>query len=142
MSFGSDCYLIDRAVLFMRKSFSRPEFAGKERARQLGVPERYLFQQWSGQPRTLAQTLLDIWLNAARHLLRLPPLLVINVIAHRCGFADPSHFSRCFRPAHGMSPRQYRRLAAHSDDEDSALQPITMPRTMPPFERAAGQRGC
>jgi AraC-like DNA-binding protein len=135
-----DCYLIDRAVLFMRKNFSRPELAGKEIAHQLGVSERYLFQRWSGQPRTLAQTLLDIRLNAARHLLGLPPPLAINVIAHRCGFVDPSHFSRCFRRAHGMSPGQYRRLAAHLNDEDPALQPSTMPRTIPPFERAASQR--
>ncbi|HEY3878329.1 MAG TPA: AraC family transcriptional regulator [Trebonia sp.] len=117
---GPDCYLIDRTVLFMRKNFGRPELAAKEIAHQLGVSERYLFQRWSGQPRTLAETLLDIRLNAARHLLGLPPALAINVIAHRCGFADPSHFSRCFRRAHGMSPTEYRRLAVRLNDETRA----------------------
>src|ERR1700722_7240479 len=119
------CYLIDRTVLFMRKNFSRPELTAQEIAHKLGVSERYLFQRWSTQSRTMAETLLDLRLNAARHLLRSPRPLAITVIAHRCGFADPSHFSRTFRRAHGMSPGQYRRLTASVNDGAPALETKT-----------------
>ncbi|MEX2608092.1 MAG: AraC family transcriptional regulator [Kiritimatiellia bacterium] len=30
-------------------------------------------------------------------------------IAYRCGFADPQHFSRCFRAEHDPSPGRYRK---------------------------------
>jgi AraC-like DNA-binding protein len=108
-------YLIDRAVLYMRKNFSRPELTAEEIADKLGVSERHLFQRWSTQPRTLAETLLDIRLNAARRLLKSPLPPAVSVIAHRCGFADQSHFSRCFKRVHGMSPGQYRPLADLND---------------------------
>jgi AraC-like DNA-binding protein len=32
----------------------------------------------------------------------------IATISERCGFSSPSYFSKRFREAHGMSPRQYR----------------------------------
>lgn len=35
--------------------------------------------------------------------------LPMQEIARRCGFGDRSHFHRCFRTAHGMSPQQWRR---------------------------------
>ena len=34
----------------------------------------------------------------------------IHAIAARWGFPDPAHFSRTFRTAYGMSPRDYRHL--------------------------------
>ncbi|MGW7613792.1 hypothetical protein ACWGKW_42520 [Streptomyces sp. NPDC054766] len=55
---------------------------------------RHLFQRWSAQPETLAETLLCMRLTAARSLLTVRPLLPVNVVAHRCCFADASHFSR------------------------------------------------
>jgi AraC-like DNA-binding protein len=36
--------------------------------------------------------------------------VTIAAIAHRWGFADATHFSRVFREAYGMSPRQWREL--------------------------------
>ncbi len=32
----------------------------------------------------------------------------VSVIAHRWGFADPSHFTRSFKARYGSSPREYR----------------------------------
>ena len=32
----------------------------------------------------------------------------VTRIAQRCGFVDAAHFSRCFRVAYGVSPREYR----------------------------------
>jgi AraC-like DNA-binding protein len=36
--------------------------------------------------------------------------VTIAAVAHRWGFADATHFSRVFREAYGMSPRQWREL--------------------------------
>jgi AraC-like DNA-binding protein len=36
------------------------------------------------------------------------PSTTIAAIARRWGFADPTHFSRVFRAAYGMSPREWR----------------------------------
>jgi AraC-like DNA-binding protein len=33
----------------------------------------------------------------------------VTWIAHRCGFSSQSYFTRCFRAAYGVSPREYRR---------------------------------
>jgi AraC-like DNA-binding protein len=46
-------------------------------------------------------------LQHARHLLG-DPRLAIGIVARRCGFSDPLHFSRLFRQAYGSSPRAYR----------------------------------
>jgi AraC-like DNA-binding protein len=108
-------YLVDRAVLFMRMNFSRPELTAEDIADEYGVSVRHLFRQWSTQPETLAETLLGIRLSAARSLLTARPQLPVNVIAHRCGFVDASHFSRRFRATYGVSPAQYR----HAPNNDS-----------------------
>ncbi len=34
----------------------------------------------------------------------------LSEIAHYCGFADQSHFIRCFRGATGFRPGAFRRL--------------------------------
>ena len=38
--------------------------------------------------------------------------LAIATIAYRTGFADPAYFSRVFREATGLSPRDFRAQAA------------------------------
>lgn len=52
---------------------------------------------------------MEIRLNRARELLRQTDMSVIEV-ALACGFASPSHFSKCFRARFGATP--YRRGAA------------------------------
>jgi AraC family transcriptional regulator len=40
--------------------------------------------------------------------------LTLSEIAYECGFADQSHFIRCFKDAMGMTPLTYRNLIAKS----------------------------
>jgi transcriptional regulator GlxA family with amidase domain len=35
----------------------------------------------------------------------------VTEIAYRCGFSSQSYFTRCFRDAHGLSPRTFRQQA-------------------------------
>lgn len=45
-------------------------------------------------------------------LLLLDPAASLAEVAHTCGFADQSHFVRCFRTVHGLTPGQYRKRMA------------------------------
>lgn len=51
--------------------------------------------------------LLDLRINHARELLR-DTVLPLSEIALQCGFADQSHFSRCFKERTAVSPGMYR----------------------------------
>lgn len=48
---------------------------------------------------------MEMRLNRARELLRQTEMSVINV-ALACGFASPSHFSKCYRARFGSTPYQ------------------------------------
>jgi AraC-like DNA-binding protein len=102
-------YLVQRVVAFMRMNLSHPELSADIIAREHGVSRRYLFKVWADQPNSLAETLMSIRLARAKELLSTATTSTVNDIAHHCGFADSSHFSRRFRDAYGMSPSQYRR---------------------------------
>ena len=65
----------------------------------------FLFRQAVGRrPGAYLHTLR---LERARVLIESTDLSVADVM-RRVGLADPSHFSRDFRNAHGLSPRGYR----------------------------------
>lgn len=66
-----------------------------------------LFRRFQGT--SPYQYLLRCKMNlAAEHLLGAG--LLIKEAAQRVGFADPYHFSRCFKSVHGVSPRDFRKI--------------------------------
>jgi AraC family transcriptional regulator of arabinose operon len=68
----------------------------------------HLFHQQTGQ--TVAETLRELRLRQAARLLRHSGRSIQEVAAE-VGFHCPFHFSRRFRQAFGVSPREYRRQA-------------------------------
>jgi AraC family cel operon transcriptional repressor len=56
---------------------------------------------------TPGEFVAQLRLGLAATLLTTTPATV-TAIAYRCGFASPSYFTRCFRAAHGTSPRAFR----------------------------------
>jgi AraC-like DNA-binding protein/mannose-6-phosphate isomerase-like protein (cupin superfamily) len=48
----------------------------------------------------------------------------VTRIAHRCGFSSQSYFTRCFRDAYGMPPKEYRRRSGQA----FVPEPLTRPR--------------
>ena len=64
-----------------------------------------LFRRLIG--RSPAQYYLELRLERARHLLYQSDLPIVDV-AMACGFASPSHFSKCYRQMYGKSPRRER----------------------------------
>lgn len=78
----------------------------------LNVPRARLFSAFRGEGGVHAY-IMDKRLDRARTALAdLDRGEPIGDIAHRLGFSDPSHLSRLFRSRFGMTPRDYRRLAA------------------------------
>ena len=54
------------------------------------------------------QFLIECRVLMAQQLLRAKRELSLGEIAFRCGFADQSSFTRCFRQRTGLTPKQYR----------------------------------
>jgi AraC family transcriptional regulator, positive regulator of tynA and feaB len=77
----------------------------------LGISSRYLHHLFAKQLTTFGRELVRVRLEKARDLLDDPRSAdaPIGDIAARCGFAEASHFARCFRGSFGVSPSDYRR---------------------------------
>ncbi|WP_433781215.1 helix-turn-helix transcriptional regulator [Actinomycetospora sp. CA-101289] len=78
------------------------------------VSRRYLYDLWRDEPTTLARWITLRRLQAVREDLADPRLAHRSVarIAHAWCFTNPTSFARRFRTAYGMTPREWRRLAA------------------------------
>jgi len=74
------------------------------------ISVRTLYNAWSHNQVTLGEWIISERLEGARHELATwgPNGPTVTMIAHRWGFADSTHFSRRFRRAYGMSPRDWR----------------------------------
>jgi AraC family transcriptional regulator len=79
-------------------------------ATELDISQYYLcrlFKQSVGM--TLHAYLIQQRIEHSKHLLRHQESKIID-IAIECGFANPSHFARCFRRQLGISPQQFRAM--------------------------------
>jgi AraC-like DNA-binding protein len=94
-------------------------------ARCVGVSmsqlERDFIKVFGLSPR---QYLTKVRLDAALELLASGRPIV--EIAHACGYADQSAFTRRFRSAVGMSPTEYRRICAIADHGDKRVAAATL----------------
>jgi len=101
---------VEKARSHMAVHFASPlELASL--AREAGVSPTHLVRLFRRELGTTPMRALR-----AQRLLRAEHLLLhsgwnVAEIGWRCGFADPQHFSRCFRAEHGLSPGQYRKQA-------------------------------
>jgi AraC family transcriptional regulator len=79
-------------------------------ANNLGMSQYHfsrLFKQSMGM--TAHNYLVEQRVKRAQELLTQTELSIVD-IANECGFANPSHFARCFRQQRGMSPTQFRAM--------------------------------
>jgi AraC-like DNA-binding protein len=86
-------------------------------AGDLGISARYLHYLFAKRATTFGRELARVRLERARDLLSDPRCkdLPIGEVAARCGFAEASHFARCFRGSCGVSPTDYRRRVLRLD---------------------------
>ncbi|MGY1681438.1 helix-turn-helix domain-containing protein [Geodermatophilus sp. SYSU D01176] len=78
------------------------------------ISVRQLHRLFAGEQETVARYVRRRRLERARAELARSGAreLPLAVVAHRCGFADPSVFGRAFRAAYGVTPSRYRALSA------------------------------
>jgi len=69
-----------------------------------------LFRHYQGQ--SPYQYLLHRKMALAAELL-MEPAMLVKEAADRVGFADPYHFSRCFKKVHRVAPKEFQRSRKH-----------------------------
>lgn len=107
-------------------------------ARAHHISVRYLHKLFQGEGTTVSRLIRRRRLEACRRELGRSPGhgVTVAAVAHRWGFVSPSHFSRAFRDAYGMSPSQWQSTASS--------EPALPGRARPPVgdrsHAAGGQR--
>ncbi len=115
--------LVVRAVDFMRHRLADPELTPQQVADAHHVSVSYLhriFRAHTGGRETIAGWIRRRRLEHARRDLADPALAAVPVhrIAARWGYTHAAAFTRNFRAAYGVTPREYRHGAPAATDDD------------------------
>jgi AraC-like DNA-binding protein len=113
---GGDLNFTTVVKSYISQHLADPDLGAERIARAMFISVRQVYKLWEAEPRPLGQWILERRLDAARHELTSPRgrSQTIAAIARRWGFADSTHFSRRFRQAYGMSPREWRQACRGS----------------------------
>lgn len=100
--------VIRECAAFMRRNFSNKLSVADVASYVCLSPSHlsHLFKQETGT--SVMDYLTAMRIEEAKHLLTVAGCGIAEV-AERTGFQDPAHFSRCFKRAEGLSPRDYRK---------------------------------
>jgi AraC-like DNA-binding protein len=104
--------LLLRLLAFIEEHLGDPELSPAGIAAAHHISLSYLYKLFETEQTTVADWIRRRRLERCRRDLLDPALwhTPVSTIAARWGFASPAHFSRTFRAAHGLPPRQYRTL--------------------------------
>ncbi|MCB1389085.1 MAG: GlxA family transcriptional regulator [Rhodobacteraceae bacterium] len=111
---------LSKVIERMEQSIEEP-VSPAELAEEVGMSTRQLerlFRRYLN--RSPKRYYMELRLARARNLLMQTELSVINV-ALACGFASPSHFSKCYRAQYGTTP--YRERGAHGLEDETGAEP-------------------
>lgn len=99
-----------RVLRYLAANLGDPGLGTERVAGALGMSERHVQKLFAAQGETLSGLIRKRRMEEARLLLADPAgrSAAVSTIAYRLGFSDPAYFSRVFRDATGLSPRQYR----------------------------------
>ncbi|MCW5771149.1 MAG: helix-turn-helix domain-containing protein [Rhodospirillaceae bacterium] len=116
--------LLARAMQYVEAHAGDPLLAPGDVAAALGISVGYLHRLFQGVDRSVSGYMREFRLARCREQLGsvLHAGEHVTEIAMRWGFNDMPHFSRVFRQAFGVSPREYRAAAAaaRADAEGNA----------------------
>ncbi|MET9276010.1 helix-turn-helix domain-containing protein [Kribbella sp. NPDC003557] len=103
--------LFSRITWYMRRHLTDPALGPARIAAAHNVSVRYLYKLFAERHRSLEQWLITERLDGAARQLTDPASaqLPIAALAARWGFDDAAHFTRRFRQAYGVTPREWRR---------------------------------
>ncbi|MFI6700876.1 helix-turn-helix domain-containing protein [Streptomyces sp. NPDC050509] len=101
---------------FIQQRLHDPDLTPPSIAAAHHISLSYLHRLFQDEGATVASWIRRQRLERARHNLTDPALRTVPIrsIAARWGFTHPSDFSRAFRTAYGLSPRDYRHQATRS----------------------------
>lgn len=103
---------LSRIRAFIEEHLMDPDLSPESIARAHHISVRYLHKLFQNDGTTVSQWVRRRRLEACRiELGRSRRRFTVASVAHRWGFSSPSHFSRTFRGAYGMSPSQWQTLA-------------------------------
>jgi len=113
---GWDQNLTTVVKSYIARHLADPDLGAERIARAMFISVRQVYKLWETEPGPLGQWIVERRLEAARHELASPRgrNQTIAATARRWGFADSTHFSRRFRQAYGMSPREWRHACSGS----------------------------
>jgi AraC-like DNA-binding protein len=102
--------LLNRIRGTIRDRCSDPGLTPTSVADAHGISKRYLHYLFAQKSLTFRSELIRMRLDAAHRLLsdKRFSALTVGEIAARCGFLEPSHFTRRFRKAYGAGPTEFR----------------------------------
>jgi AraC-like DNA-binding protein len=106
--------LYTRIAAFIHNNLTDSGLSPERIAREHYISVRQLYKLWTRNDLSLSEWIMSERLEGARRALAVPayPPMPIGIIARRWGFTDATHFSRRFRGAYGLSPREWRQLNA------------------------------
>ncbi|WP_254886058.1 helix-turn-helix domain-containing protein [Streptomyces sp. NA02950] len=109
-----------RIQTFIDRHLSDPDLSPQAIAAEHHVSVRYVHRLFEAEGTTVSRWIQRRRLEACRRELGRPGTggPSVSAVAHRFGFTSPSHFSRTFRIAYGMSPRQWRAIAGGGCADD------------------------
>lgn len=102
----------EQVLSFMRSRCADPALTVDEIARSCLVSRRTLYRLFDDVGESLSAVLRRMRVDGARALLTRDPARPASSVALSAGFASERHFFRAFRLEMGMTPGEYRVLAA------------------------------
>jgi AraC-like DNA-binding protein len=99
---------LQRARAVIVGNLGNPDLSPGMVAAACGISCRYLHAIFADQNRSVAQSIRDARLIAARDRLQMPAPEPLSDLAYRFGFSDQAQFSKLFKAMFGQTPSSYR----------------------------------
>ncbi|MEV6975987.1 helix-turn-helix domain-containing protein [Kitasatospora sp. NPDC093806] len=114
--------LLCRIRAHIEQNLADPDLSPESIARAQHISVRYLHKLFQQDGMTVGQWVRRRRLEACRRELERPSRrqTSVSAVAHRWGFVSHSHFSRAFRDAFGVSPREWQAYATRTEGPASA----------------------
>ncbi|MFE7527740.1 helix-turn-helix domain-containing protein [Kitasatospora sp. NPDC057542] len=107
---AQNAHLVRRVREYIDRHLGDPDLSPEGIADAHHISVRYLHRLFEGEGVTVSRLIQRLRLDAcARELARRGRTApTVSAVAQRWGFVNPAHFSRTFRAAYGVSPREWR----------------------------------
>ncbi|MFB0619601.1 helix-turn-helix domain-containing protein [Streptomyces sp. AGS-58] len=114
-------FLVQRVRDYIDENLGDPALSPESVARAHHISVRYLHRLFEDEAITISRLIQRRRLEKCAHELarrsRTSP--TVSSIAQRWGFVNPTHFSRVFRDAYGLSPREWRSVRPEVGCDDT-----------------------